>query len=156
MSTDCCKETDDFDLCPKCRDAGNSCACSDNQMSTMQKCVAGDVLVSEKGDARRRLATVSEIRCLPCQRLITQGRYYRKSSFSLVWCRVLTSTLQIVQSAAKKKNRLSTCVKTAIARGRHVARLIHTDFTCTSGPTLIGHTQTLLLMESGARLASLN
>lgn len=72
----CCEESDDFDLCSKCREAGTSCACSDNQMLTMQKCVAGDVLVSEKGDARRRLATVSEIRCVACQRLITQGRYY--------------------------------------------------------------------------------
>lgn len=42
----------------------------------MQKCVAGDVLVSEKGDLRRRLATVSEIHCTSCQRLVTQGRYY--------------------------------------------------------------------------------
>ena len=45
-------------------------------MVIMQKCVAGDVLASEKGDARRRLATVSEIRCAPCQKVITQGRYY--------------------------------------------------------------------------------
>lgn len=45
-------------------------------MLTMQKCVAGDVLVNEKGDARRRLATVSEIHCVSCQRLVTQGRYY--------------------------------------------------------------------------------
>lgn len=74
--TDCCQETDDFDLCLKCRDQGTTCACPDKQMLTMQKCVAGDVLVSERGDARRRLATVSEIHCVSCQRLVTQGRYY--------------------------------------------------------------------------------
>lgn len=52
-------------------------------MLTMQKCVAGDVLVNEKGDARRRLANVSEIHCVSCQRLVTQGRYYCVSSTQL-------------------------------------------------------------------------
>jgi hypothetical protein len=73
---DCCKETDDFDLCLRCHEGGTSCECSDQQMQMMQKCVAGDVLASEKGDARRRLANMAELRCAPCQRLVTQGRYY--------------------------------------------------------------------------------
>lgn len=80
-NVDCCEETDDFDLCLKCREGGTSCECTDQQMKTMQKSVAGDVLASEKGDARRRLANVAELRCSPCQRLITQGRYYCKSSY---------------------------------------------------------------------------
>lgn len=82
LCLDCCKDTDDFDLCVRCHDEGKSCYCSDNRMSIMQKSVAGDVLASEKGDARRRLATVSELRCTDCQRLITQGRYYCKPPFS--------------------------------------------------------------------------
>lgn len=81
-SVDCCQETDDFDLCLKCHEGGTSCECSDQQMKMMQKSVAGDVLASEKGDARRRLANVAELRCAPCQRLITQGRYYCESNNS--------------------------------------------------------------------------
>lgn len=76
---DCCKETDDFDLCLKCRDAGTVCMCPDKQMLTMQKCVSGDVILSEKGDIKRRMATITELRCVPCQRVINQGRYYCKS-----------------------------------------------------------------------------
>lgn len=76
---DCCQEADDFDLCLKCRDAGTACTCSDKQMVTMQKCVSGDVILSEKGDINRRMATINELRCAPCQRLINQGRYYCKS-----------------------------------------------------------------------------
>lgn len=78
---DCCEETDDFDLCLGCRAGGTKCACADDEhkaMLTLQKSVSGDVLISEKGDATRRLASVSEMRCTTetCQRLVTRGRYY--------------------------------------------------------------------------------
>lgn len=76
---DCCEETDDFDLCLQCRAGGTKCACTnDKSMLTLQKSVSGDVLLSEKGDATKRLASVSEMRCTnkTCQRLVTQGRYY--------------------------------------------------------------------------------
>lgn len=78
VRSDCCEENDDFDLCSMCRGDGITCACTDKQMLTMQKCVAGDVILSEKGDILRRMATITELRCTPCQRLISQGRYYRE------------------------------------------------------------------------------
>ncbi|ROW17752.1 hypothetical protein VPNG_01003 [Cytospora leucostoma] len=125
----CCEDTDDFDLCIKCHEAGKSCACSDNRMSIMQKSVAGDVLASEKGDARRRLATVSEIQCTECQRLITQGRYYSGMNKTSIYAKIVT------------------------AKGRHVGCLKAIDFTCTSGPTSIGHTRMSLRTSSSVRLA---
>lgn len=83
VTTDCCEGTDDFDLCKSCRDAGSSCACEDKTMLTMQKCVAGDVLESESGDAARRLTAIDEIRCRACAKTVSQGRYYCECLFCL-------------------------------------------------------------------------
>ncbi|EKG20904.1 Zinc finger ZZ-type protein [Macrophomina phaseolina MS6] len=42
----------------------------------MQKSVAGDVVISEKGESCRRLASAAEVKCYKCQKDVTQGRYY--------------------------------------------------------------------------------
>lgn len=87
----------------------------------MQKCVAGDVILSEKGDVRRRMATLAELRCTPCQRLISQGKYYCKSTAPGERKKMLMKYPQTALSVAKVA---SIFVKTAIGRDGHALLLM--------------------------------
>ncbi|KAB2570434.1 hypothetical protein DBV05_g10899 [Lasiodiplodia theobromae] len=72
----CCQGGDDYDLCMPCFGNGVSCQCTDREMVIMQKSVAGDVVISEKGETNRRLAAAPKVNCVGCQKEVTQGRYY--------------------------------------------------------------------------------
>lgn len=72
----CCQGGDDFDLCISCFSSGMTCQCADKTMKVMQKSVAGDVVVSEKGETCRRLASSVDVKCYKCQKEVTQGRYF--------------------------------------------------------------------------------
>ena len=82
LIADCCKGGDDYDVCMPCFGNGVSCQCEDRQMVIMQKSVAGDVVVSEKGETCRRLATAPDVKCTACLSEVTQGRYYCRFSSS--------------------------------------------------------------------------
>lgn len=100
-------------------------------MLTMQKCVAGDVLVSEKGDARRRLASVSEIHCVSCQRLVTQGRYYCELSRLCPTMSDSTNTHFQTALNVAVTTKISTFAWIVTARARHVTRQKRIDYTST-------------------------
>lgn len=103
MVTDCCAGGDDYDLCVGCFSSGVSCHCTDRQMLIMQKSVAGDVVLSEKGESCRRLASSVDVKCYRCQKDVVQGRYYCTCFSSIVPLGRLLNVVQIAMRATKAR-----------------------------------------------------
>lgn len=120
-------------------------------MLMLQKCVAGDVILSEKGDIQRRMATVPELRCVPCQRVISQGRYYRKLGAPV---KGRTKLMIYFQTAPNVARVGLISVKTAIGKERHASSLIHTGCTPTFVQTRTRHILLCLQMAYAAKPAA--
>lgn len=129
LIADCCQGGDDYDLCMPCFGNGVSCQCTDREMVIMQKSVAGDVVISEKGETNRRLAAAPKVNCVGCQKEVTQGRYYCKLPYGTSPKPVVLTDVQIAIRAIRARMGM---IYASLATNLATLAKLQTNIVCTS------------------------